>query len=137
MCCLAERYEDNDRWTWLVVLAYTQLRLARPLASDQPLAWQRPLHVGHLTPARVQRAFSALLLRLLRLPILASPPKPCGRSPGRPKGKRSGRATRYPAITIAALCASQVAWVRLLFVHLLPATLLWICRSPPRGLTTS
>ncbi len=25
------------------------------------------------------------------------PPEPCGRSPGRPKGRRSGRAKRYPA----------------------------------------
>jgi hypothetical protein len=98
--------EQADRWTWLVVLAYTQLRLARPLASDRPLPWQRPQPSGKLTPERVQRAFSTLLVRL---PILASPPKPCGRSPGRPKGKRSGRATRYPAITKALLSASQVA----------------------------
>ena len=98
--------EQADRWTWLVVLAYTQLRLARPLAADQPLPWQRPQPAGKLTPERVQRAFSTLLVRL---PILACPPKPCGRSPGRPKGKRSGRATRFPAITKALLSASQVA----------------------------
>jgi len=98
--------EQADRWTWLVLLAYTQLRLARPLVSDQPLPWQRPQPTGKLTPERVQRAFSTLLVRL---PILASPPKPCGRSPGRPKGKRSGRAMRYPAITKAILSASQVA----------------------------
>jgi hypothetical protein len=93
-----------DRWTWLVVLAYTQLRLARPLAGDHPLPWQHPQPAGKLTPERVRRGFSTLLLRL---PILPSPPKPCGRSPGRPKGKRSGRATRYPALTKAFLRASQ------------------------------
>jgi hypothetical protein len=98
--------EQADRWTWLVLLAYTQLRLARPLASDRPLPWQRPQPSGKLTPERVQRAFSTLLVHL---PILASPPKPCGRSPGRPKGKRSGRAMRYPAITKALLSASQIA----------------------------
>jgi Transposase DDE domain len=98
--------EQADRWTWLVLLAYTQLRLARPLASDQPLPWQRPQPVGQLTPERVRRAFSILMLRL---PILACAPKPCGRSPGRPKGKRSGRATRYPAITKALLSASDAA----------------------------
>ncbi len=98
--------EQADRWTWLVLLAYTQLRLARPLVSDQPLPWQRPQPAGKLTPERVQRAFSTLLIRL---PIRASPPKPCGRSPGRPKGKRSGRATRYPAITKAILSASHAA----------------------------
>ncbi len=95
-----------DRWTWLVVLAYTQLRLARPLAGDQPLPWQCPQPTGKLTPERVRRGFSTLLVRL---PILASPPKPCGRSPGRPKGKRSGRATRYPAITKAILAATHAA----------------------------
>lgn len=93
-----------DRWTWLVALAYTQLRLARPLAGDQPLPWQRPQAAGKLTPERVRRGFSTLLVRL---PILAFPPKPCGRSPGRPKGKRSGRAARYPAITKALLSASH------------------------------
>lgn len=101
------RHPDQaDRWTWLVLLAYTQLRLARPLAHDQPLPWQRPQPTGKLTPERVQRAFSKLLLRL---PILASPPQPCGRSPGRPKGKRSGRATRNSAITKALLSASHAA----------------------------
>ena len=98
--------EQADRWTWLVVLAYTQLRLARPLAQDQPLPWQQVQPPGKLTPTRVQRAFSLLLPRL---PILARAPKPCGCSPGRPKGKRSGRATRYPAMTKAVLSASQVA----------------------------
>jgi Transposase DDE domain len=98
--------EQADRWTWLVALAYTQLRLARPLVGDQPLPWQRPQPAGKLTPERVRRGFSTLLIRL---PILACPPKPCGRSPGRPKGKRSGRATRYPAITKALLSASDAA----------------------------
>jgi len=39
------------------------------------------------------------------LAALGSPaamPKPCGRSPGRPKGSRSGPATRYPAIKKSA-----------------------------------
>jgi Transposase DDE domain len=98
--------EQADRWTWLVALAYTQWRLARPLASDQPLPWQRPQPVGKCTPERVRRGFSLLLVRL---PHLASAPKPCGRSPGRPQGKRSGRATRYPAITKALLRASDAA----------------------------
>jgi hypothetical protein len=98
--------EQADRWTWLVVLAYTQLRLARPLVDDQRLPWQRPQPPDRRTPARVRRAFSTLLPRL---PALARAPKPCGRSPGRPNGKRSGRATRYPAITKAVLSTSQAA----------------------------
>ncbi len=31
-----------DRWTWLIIACYTQLYLARPLAADLRLPWQRP-----------------------------------------------------------------------------------------------
>jgi hypothetical protein len=91
--------EQADRWTPLVVLAYTQLRLARPVVADHRLPWEKPLAEGKLTPYRVRRAFSALLSRL---PALANVPKPCGRSPGRPKGRLSGHAPRYPAVKKAA-----------------------------------
>lgn len=87
--------EQADRWTWLVVLAYTQLRLARPLVADRRLPWERRLPPGGFTPARVRRAFSALF------PALGTPatvPKPCGRSPGRPKGRRSRPARRFPGV---------------------------------------
>jgi hypothetical protein len=87
--------EQADRWTWLVVAAYTQLRLFRSMVSDQRLPWQPSLSPEHLTPGRVRRGVLALL------PTLgspASPPKPCGRSPGRPKGSRSGLAQRHPAL---------------------------------------
>jgi hypothetical protein len=86
-----------DRWTWLLILAYVQLRLAQPLVHDLRLPWQRPLPVEKLTPARVRRAFS-LLLRDLGSPV--SVPKPCGRSPGRPKGIRSPPAKRIPAVKL-------------------------------------
>jgi hypothetical protein len=91
--------EQADRWTWLVVLAYTQLRLARPLVTDRRLPWERLLEGDKLTPYRVRRAFSALLLQL---GTPATLPKPCGRSPGRPKGRRSGHAARCPAVKTAA-----------------------------------
>ena len=91
--------EQADRWTWLGVAAYTQLRLARPWLVDHRLPWERPLAPGKLTPSRVRRALSTLL------PMVGTParaPKPCGRSPGRPMGSRSGRATRFPALKKAA-----------------------------------
>ena len=91
--------EHADRWTWLVIAATTQLRLARPWIADRRLPWERPLTQGQLTPGRVRRALSALL------PLVGTPaqaPKPCGRSPGRSIGSRSGRATRYPALKKAA-----------------------------------
>jgi hypothetical protein len=82
-----------------MIAAYTQLRLAREAVADRRLPWEKPLPARRLTPCRVLRAFSSLL------PDLGTPaqvPKPRGRSPGRPKGSRSGRATRYPAIKKAA-----------------------------------
>ncbi|WTK82899.1 transposase [Streptomyces sp. NBC_01511] len=33
-----------DRWTWLIVAAHTQLRLARPLATDLRRPWKSPTH---------------------------------------------------------------------------------------------
>jgi hypothetical protein len=91
--------EQADRWTWLVVATYTQLQLARSWIADRRLPWERPLDRDKLTPSRVRRALSALL------PMVGTPakaPKPCGRSPGRPPGSRSGHATRSPVLKKAA-----------------------------------
>jgi hypothetical protein len=91
--------EQADRWTWLVVAAYTQLRLARACVADLRLPWERRYDPGRLTPTRVHRVVSALLTHV---GTPASAPKPCGRSPGRPKGRLSGRAERYPALKKSA-----------------------------------
>ena len=91
--------EQADRWTWLVVAAYTQLRLARAHVADLRLPWERRYEAGRLTPIRVHRAVSSLLVHL---GTPAKPPKPCGRSPGRPKGRLSGRAERHPALKKSA-----------------------------------
>jgi len=91
--------EQADRWSWLVVAAYAQLRLARARAADLRLPWERRYDAGRLTPVRVHRVVSSLLVEL---GTPAKPPKPCGRSPGRPKGRLSGRAKRYPAIKKSA-----------------------------------
>jgi DDE superfamily endonuclease len=91
--------EQADRWTWLVLAAFTQLRLARGCVADRKLPWERRYDPGRLTPVRVHRTVSALLGHL---GTPAKPPKPCGRSPGRPKGRLSGRAERYPAIKKSA-----------------------------------
>jgi hypothetical protein len=84
-----------DRWTWLVLAGYTQLRLARQVAGDQRLPWERPRPSGQLSPYRVRRGFPQLLIRL---GSPAAAPKPSGCPPGRPKGRCSGPARRYPAI---------------------------------------
>jgi hypothetical protein len=91
--------EQADRWTWLVVSAFTQLRLARSVVADLRLPWERRYDTGRLTPVRVHRVVLAFLAEL---GTPAKPPKPCGRSPGRPKGRLSGRAKRYPAVKKSA-----------------------------------
>jgi len=50
----ARHPEQADRWTWLVVLAYTQLRLARPVVADHRLPWEKLLAEGKLTPYRAR-----------------------------------------------------------------------------------
>ena len=88
-----------DRWTLLVVLAYTQLRLAQPIVADQRLPWERPLPQERLTPGRVRRQFSQVRA-LVGTP--ASPPKPCGRPTARPTGLRYRPIPRYPAVKLTA-----------------------------------
>jgi hypothetical protein len=79
-----------DRWTWIVIACYAQLYLARHLADDIRLPWQRPCPPGRLTPARVRRGFRNIRQAL---PGLASAPKPGKPGPGRPPGSRN----RHPA----------------------------------------
>jgi hypothetical protein len=82
-----------DVWTWLVIAAYTQLRLARHLVEDLRRPWEKPAPPGRLTPARVRRGF-----RNIRpaTPCPARAPKPSKPGPGRPLGSRNrSRAPRY------------------------------------------
>ena len=82
-----------DRWTWLIIAAHTQLRLARPLAADLRRPWERPAPPGRLTPARVRRGFRNIRAKL---PCPAGAPKPGKPGPGRPPGSRNRRpAPRY------------------------------------------
>jgi hypothetical protein len=91
--------EQADLWTWVVLAAFTQLPLARPCVAVRRLPWERRYAHGRLTPLWVRRSVLALLLEL---GTPAKPPKPCGSSPGRSKGRRSGPAKRYPALKKAA-----------------------------------
>jgi hypothetical protein len=79
-----------DRWTWLVITAHTQLRLARGHLEDLRRPWERPSTPRRLTPARIRRGF-----RNIRghLPLPAGAPKPTTPGPGRPPGSRN----RHPA----------------------------------------
>ncbi len=84
-----------DRWTWIIITCHAQLRLARPLAADLRLPWERPAPPGRLTPARVRRGFRNICATI---PCPAGAPKPGKPGPGRPPGSKNRRpATRYDA----------------------------------------
>jgi hypothetical protein len=72
--------EQADRWTWLVLASYTQLRLARAVADDQRLPWERPRPQPRLSPLRVRRGFPATSGRARladeRTEILRALPRP-------------------------------------------------------------
>ena len=95
-CARVRTPEQADLWTWLILAAYTQLHLARPLAPSLRRPWERPPRPGHgLSPARVRRGF-----RHIRDQIgtPARGPKPARPGPGRPKGSTTGPAPRYPVL---------------------------------------
>lgn len=80
-----------DRWTWLVVIAHTQLRLAAPLVVDRRKPWERTTRPGEtLTPTRVRRGFRHIRPHLA---CSARAPKPSRPGPGRAPGTRN----RHPA----------------------------------------
>jgi hypothetical protein len=69
----------------------------RDAVADVRLPWQVPLAPERRTPARVRRAFSQVLLQL-GSPVCM--PKPCGRRPGRPRGKRLPPAPCFPTVKL-------------------------------------
>ena len=77
-----------DRWTWIIIACHAQLRLARPLAADLRLPWEKPAPPGRLTPARVRRGFRNIRATM---PCPASAPKPGKPGPGRPPGSKNRR----------------------------------------------
>jgi hypothetical protein len=66
--------EQAERWTWLVLACYTQLRLARQLVADQRLPWERPRPPGQLSPYRVRRGSCACCARWGRRLPRRNPP---------------------------------------------------------------
>ena len=85
-----------DRWTWLTIVAHTQLRLGRDLTNDLRRPWERPTtESGRLTPARVRRGFRHLRAKL---PVPAGAPKPTRPGPGRPPGSRNKHVAAHPPV---------------------------------------
>jgi hypothetical protein len=80
--------EATDRWTRLVIAAYAQLQLARPLTTDLRRPWEKPAEPNRLTPARVRRGFRNLHAKT---GSPAGAPKPSRPGPGRPPGSKNRR----------------------------------------------
>ncbi|WP_243754529.1 NF041680 family putative transposase [Labedaea rhizosphaerae] len=95
-----------DRWTWLLITAYTQLRLARDHTADLRRPWEKPQAAQRLTPARVRRGFRNLP------PQLACParvPKSSRPGPGRPAGQPNHQpAPRHDVHTITSPNAQKL-----------------------------
>ncbi|MGH3448602.1 MAG: NF041680 family putative transposase [Nocardioidaceae bacterium] len=100
--------EAGDRWTWLIIAAHTQLRLARSAASDLRRPWEKPVtELRKLTPARVRRGFRNLRAKIA---VPARAPKPSRPGPGRPPGTRNRRhATRHDVGKITKRPTSQAS----------------------------
>ena len=85
--------EQADRWVRLVMAAYAELILARPLAADLRRPWERPPDPARpTTPGRVRRGFSDIRPRLGTPARVGKPARP---GPGRPKAQP---AARHPVI---------------------------------------
>ena len=95
--------EQMDRWTWAVLAAYTQLRLARTLTRQPPPAVGASTATGPLTPWRV--------LGVLAIWWRCWAPEPVhqnrvGGARGNRKNQLFGPATRFPALKATAARAA-------------------------------
>ncbi|HET8910182.1 MAG TPA: NF041680 family putative transposase [Ktedonobacteraceae bacterium] len=85
--------EQFERWSHIVAIAHNHLVLARDLVAAELRPWERTQRDP--TPQHVRRAMSKLL------PQLGTParaPQPRGKSPGRAKGVKIGKAKRFSVV---------------------------------------
>ena len=84
-----------DRWVRLIMAAYAQLLLARPLTGDLRRPWRKPPDPGSASqpPGTSAGGFGTSAVR--SEPRHMSP-NPGGPAPDAPKGAVSGPAPRYP-----------------------------------------
>jgi hypothetical protein len=98
----------EESWAQLVVLAYVQLWLARPLAERWPKPWERYLPVvteaRETSPSLVQRDFGRII-REIGTP--AVPPKSRNNSAGRVQGTKLPPRPRQPVVFKGKKRASQ------------------------------
>ena len=92
--------KSRSRWTWLIICAITQLRLARVQAGPLAAVGNGAAGQGASAhPGRVRRDFDRLLAVI---GTSASPPKPCraGRAGHRPAGRGGYSGSDTPALDI-------------------------------------
>jgi hypothetical protein len=84
--------EQADRWTWLGLTCYAQLRLAREVAGDQRLPWERPRprHGCHQCGSGV--GFRSFWSGSARRPLRRNPP-------GAPQSTQRPRLWASPALS--------------------------------------
>jgi hypothetical protein len=88
--------EQADRWTWLVLAGYTQLRLTGQLVADQRLPWERPRPSRGCHRCGCAAGFRGCYARSARRPPRPNPPGappagPRAAAPGLPHGTRRSR----------------------------------------------
>lgn len=84
--------QTAETWTWLLLAAYTQLRLARHICRDIRQRWEKRAGPHGCTPGRVRRDFRRVR-GLVGTP--ANPPKSSRPGPGRPAGTTRPPRTRH------------------------------------------
>ncbi|MBF6607061.1 MAG: transposase [Chloroflexi bacterium] len=82
-----------ERWSQVVAIVRNHLVLARDLVEAELRPWENKQRSS--TPQQVRRAMSKLLPQL---GTPARPPQPRGKSPGRAKGTKMGKRTRFPVV---------------------------------------
>jgi hypothetical protein len=96
--------EQEQRWSDLMPFLTWQLWLARPIVSDCPLPWQKPL--PRLSPGRVCQAMPAILARI---GTPAEVCKPRGKSPGWQTGRPRAHRPVYDLIRSPDLARREKA----------------------------
>lgn len=82
-----------ERWSWLVAIAHNQLVLARLVAGGVLRPWES--RHRDLTLQQMRRGMGTLLQQL---GTPARSPHARGKSPGRAKGAKIGKAKRFPVV---------------------------------------
>lgn len=102
--------DHEEAFVQVIILAYAQLYLARFDVQPTVRPWERYKPVRPVaqaaTPAQSRRGFARLLAKI---GTPAQPPKPRGKSPGRPKGAQPPPRPRYPVVKKGQLVASVTA----------------------------